>query len=288
MCLHCSLKKIVKAWNSENKKDQIKINLLSKNSKDFIWEKIMEKLKKKCKNEWCLLNMHFIKKTKDEEILNHTFLPEKLSEWYINSRQWLTTLDIEAVLNQYENKIDDFLFIGPVPLDFDKTYGPGLCIVDELCKLKLKDLIKEKIFKLGVVFNLDPHDKPGSHWVALYADLNKNEIYYFDSYGLEPPNEIENLMNRMKEQGKELSKNIDLYYNDIRHQFKNSECGVYCIHFIIQFLEGKSFKKIIENVIFDDEMNKNRDIYFRPSCNKKHINLHIFLLALSQLIKLPV
>ena len=222
-----ALKKIIKAWNSENKIDKISLDNFSKKSRDLMWEKIMEKLNKKCKNEWCLLNMNFVKKMKDEEILNQTFRPEKPSEWYKNTRQWLTTLDIEAVLNQYEDMVEDFLFIGPVPLDFDKTYGPGLCIVDELCKLKLKDLIKEKIFKLGVVFNLDPHDKPGSHWVALYADLNKNEIYYFDSYGLEPPNEIEILMNRMKEQGKELSKNIDLYYNDIRHQFKNSECGVY-------------------------------------------------------------
>ena len=27
------------------------------------------------------------------------------------------------------------------------------------------------------------------------------------------------------------------YYNDIRHQFRNSECGVYSMHFIISFLE---------------------------------------------------
>ena len=59
-----------------------------------------------------------------------------------------------------------------------------------------------------MVINLDPHDKPGSHWVALYFDLKKMEIYYFDSYGIYPPKEVENLMFRLKEQGKDLKKKI--------------------------------------------------------------------------------
>ena len=43
---------------------------------------------------------------------------------------------------------------------------------------------------MGIVFNLDPHDKPGSHWVSMYVDLNNGGIYYFDSYGYKPLKEI--------------------------------------------------------------------------------------------------
>ena len=37
-----------------------------------------------------------------------------------------------------------------------------------------------------MVINLDTHDMDGSHWVALYADLLKNKIYFFDSFGKKP------------------------------------------------------------------------------------------------------
>ena len=41
------------------------------------------------------------------------------------------------------------------------------------------------------------------------------ELYFFDSYGVYPPKEIENLMFRLKEQGKERKKTIKLYYQDL-------------------------------------------------------------------------
>ena len=53
------------------------------------------------------------------------------------------------------------------------------------------------------------------------------------------------------------------YYNDIRHQYKNSECGVYSMNFIISFLEGKTFLDIIQNIINDENMNKKRDVYYQ-------------------------
>ena len=74
-------------------------------------------------------------------------------------------------------------------------------------------------------------------------------------------------MFRLKEQGKDLKKKINLYYNDIRHQYKNSECGVYSMNFIIEFLDGNSFKKIIENIKNDDLMTKKRSEYYRPRDN---------------------
>ena len=32
--------------------------------------------------------------------------------------------------------------------------------------------------KIGIVFNLDKHNQPGSHWVALYTDLKANQVYF--------------------------------------------------------------------------------------------------------------
>ena len=118
-------------------------------------------------------------------------------------------------------------------------------------------MIKNKLNKFSIVFNLDKHDEPGSHWVALFGDLQKKHIYYFDSYGIEPPIEIDIFMKRFQEEGKKLNMDIKLDYNNIRHQYKNSECGMYSIHFIIKLVEGNKFKDVIENIIFDDEINQN-------------------------------
>ena len=45
-------------------------------------------------------------------------------------------------MNQYNKKYDDFIFIGPVPIDFDEKYDKiGNCIVNELCNINVKNLL---------------------------------------------------------------------------------------------------------------------------------------------------
>ena len=65
-----------------------------------------------------------------------------------------------------------------------------------------------------------------------------------------------------------LVKGFRLFYNDIEHQQKNTECGVYSIHFIESLLNGMSFSDYTKNVIRDNTMNKNRERLYRPT---KHV-----------------
>ena len=37
-------------------------------------------------------------------------------------------------------------------------------------------------------------------------------------------------------------------FNQTRHQFKNSECGVYSINFILRLLKGETFEFICDNI----------------------------------------
>ena len=78
-------------------------------------------------------------------------------------------------MNQYEDRFEDFLFLGPVPIDFDSKDSYGKCIIPEICKLNIKELTDDNIYKIGIIFNLDKHDQPGSHWVSLYI-LNQKTI----------------------------------------------------------------------------------------------------------------
>jgi len=251
-----ALIRIADYWNG-NHSNKIKI---SKNTNN-LWKNINKKFDKYCDKETCWVEQDFFDK-KTKKNLKDNFKPKMPTTWGKKPREWLTTVDIRNVMRQYDDKHDDFMFIGPVPIDFDHKYDMGTCIVNELCNINVNELLKNKVTRLGVIFNTDPHNKSGEHWISLFADLNKG-VYFFDSYGLKPPTEIDTLMKRLQSQCKALNIDIEMEYNDIQHQFKNSECGVYSMNFIIQFLNGRKFLDIINDIIPDDDMQKNRYVFYR-------------------------
>ena len=259
-----SLVKIAKSLNKKIKNKNKKIKFNRKTSIPRLWNAVNRKMKSYCYGEWCWIQQEFVKKLHDKEI-NHTFRPRTPREWYSNKIEWLSTLDIENVMKQYERLYKDFKFIGPVPIDFDFQYSVGSCIVDELCNININELEERKIKRIGIIFNLDKHNESGSHWVAMYIDLIINEIYYFDSYGQQPPEEVNILAQRIQVQGDINNKDIKFKINKVRHQFKNSECGVYCMYFITELIKGRTFEDVSEQIIFDDEMNEKRGYFYSPS-----------------------
>lgn len=252
-CLdHNSLMKIVNGLG-------IKI---PKNASDFqIWRLIQKRMAKTCNNEMCWIEKSNLDHYEKNKIIEH-YKPKKPDVWNSRPTEWLDTNNIENVLNQYQRKHKNFYFVGAVPIDFDHRYSPTNCVVNELCNISVRNLLKKGKSNLGVVFNLDKHDEPGSHWVGTFARLNRGEVGYFDSYGYAAPREVVALMEKIKQQCSELKQRVTLKFNKIRHQRKNSECGVYSINFIIKMLEGHDFDTICRNVIDDDTMNSYRNSFF--------------------------
>ena len=214
-----SLIKIATQYNEKyENKITIPTNLSEKNKVEF-WKTLRDKINMKtgCKEEHCWLNLDFVNRINDKYI-NTSFRPVKPLEWKNKPKTWLTTTEIDRVLEQYQEKHLDFKYIGAVPMDFDKELGVGMCVVDELCKLDLKKLYFNGIRKLGVVFNLDPHDKPGSHWVSMFADLNNGGIYYFDSYAKPPSLEVRNLLERIRTQGNKMIEDRIINFGNFRDE----------------------------------------------------------------------
>jgi hypothetical protein len=231
-----------------------------------LWKALRSKMKKHyhCENEYCLVKKADLPDNERNSLLNY-FRPEKPKSWDKKQTLWLDSYNIEEVMNQYEKADSSFEFIGPVPIDFDKKSGLwGKCIVDELCKLELSEMKSRGKTKIGIIYNLDPHDMPGSHWVCSYVDIDAKKAYYFDSYGYEPPDEIVRFLERCKKQGC-----TDVYYNDIRHQRKGSECGMYCLYCLICLLRGRPFLTICKNIVDDDTMNSFRDILYAEEKPRK-------------------
>ena len=256
-----SLRKIATKWNDTHPTMKIDFNTITTGK--TLWNSINNVMKGKCNTEVCWLKQEFIKNSYLSNELLKNFKPFMPKSWDENPREWLNTIDIRDVMNQYEIKYPKFEFIGPVPMDFDTKIGFGECVVDELCKIDLDDLINNKHkTKIGVIFNLDKHTQSGSHWVAMNCDTDKGEICYWDSYGINPNKEVVILMNKLKEQGLKLNKNLEIKINKMRHQYKNSECGMYCIYFITSLLDGKTFENVVKTIVNDDAMNYKRITFF--------------------------
>jgi hypothetical protein len=175
---------------------------------------------------------------------------------------WLDSNNIADVLNQYEDAYPDFEFMGPFPIDFaaPDPYNPDekKCLMTEICELRVTKALQNGTKSVGIVYNLDPHFKSGSHWVANYIDIQGHECYYFDSYGMAPPMQVARFMKWLTTQDPKMK----LFYNSRRLQFNNTECGVYSIYFIIRMLEGDKFLQITRRKPKDADMLDLRDWLF--------------------------
>jgi len=241
-------------WNRRHPQDAIPTAVKRKES---LWAALRDRMRRefKCESEYCAVKE--LGGAAEQAAAASFFRPEKPDAWEKNPRDWHDTLTIAAVMEQYEKAFPQFEFIGPVPMDFDAQLGMGRCVVGELCKLDLAAIRAAGDTHIGIVFNLDPHTKPGSHWVCAFIDLLRGAAYYYDSYGYPPPPEVRRLLRRCRDQGCR-----HIYWNDIRHQRKQSECGTYCMYVLLSLLSGRSFNDICKKPVPDDTMNALRDILY--------------------------
>ena len=256
------LVEMAKCYNNETTNiNKIKLNsnretLSPQKYKKYLVGEFEKRLGTICDDQKCWVKQDFMKQMNSsirEELTKNTFRFKGPQ----GNATWLDTNNINNALMQYEYKYHDFKFLGAVPIDFDDL--PSYNIKN----LNYKKLMDNGMTKLGIVFNLDEHDKPGSHWTAMFADLLKGNVFYFDSYGIEPEQRIINLMKRTgKFIQNTFKKRPKIDYNKTRHQFGNSACGVYSISFITRMLRDGDFNKVTREVVKDDEINKCRKIYF--------------------------
>lgn len=180
--------------------------------------------------------------------------------------EWLSTIDINQVLYQYEEKYPNFKFLGAVPMDFmDLDYLP-------FQKLNFKELEDEGIGRIGVIFNTDKSTGRGKHWISLFIDLDKGQIYFSDSMGTRQPKEVNEFMKSVEKYLTDVKKktDLDIKYNKTQHQRGNSECGVYSINWILRLLKGKTFEHLTQKRLTDKQVNKCRVKYF-GTLNEKDI-----------------
>ena len=244
-------------WNVRHQKDKI----LSNDTKE-IWSFFKKAMSHICHRESCWLRSKFMTGKLNNELLNYTFAPSAPNVWKRNPDEWLSSLDIESVMRQYEKFYKCFEFLGPSPIDYDTHKLYGECVWEELCNFNLSEQIKRHKNKIGIILNTDPHYKNGAHWISMFINIKNKTIVYFDSNGDESPKEVKKLLKKIVDQGKQLGIDFHVIENKIEHQRTNTECGMYCLYFIIQMLKDKNVSHFLNNRIDDKEVFKLRNEYF--------------------------
>jgi len=182
--------------------------------------------------------------------------PKAPDSWVTNPEEWLSSDDIDHVEKQFTKLFSKYCYLGTFPIDFDKKSETGKCLVSSLCSLDLQRIYKNGFTQVGLIFNTDVSTGPGKHWVAVFCEIGPEfefpQITYFDSYSRKPEKEIQTLMKRWKQQWDDLkihSKEMQLSYNKTRHQYEDSECGMYCIYFHLCCLLGISMEERIPDPV---------------------------------------
>jgi hypothetical protein len=208
-----------------------------------------------------LMKLPGIDQTEKNQLKIQYLRPPMPNKWKDDPDMWLDSDNISQVMNQYEEVYPDFEFMGPFPIDFaaPNPYKGGggsatgekrECLMNEICELRVQKAREDGVKAIGIVYNLDPHFKSGSHWVANYVDLKNKRCLYFDSYGMEPPHQIAKFMKWLTTQDPEMT----LTYNAKRLQYKNTECGIYCIYFLIRMLMGDELVQLTRRKPGDEQM----------------------------------
>lgn len=254
-------------WNQRH--NDVKIN---SNDPKEIWDFLNQNLKNVCEEEKCWLKQSFVDEQTKNKIKSLAFPPETPIEWRRDPNTWLTSVDITEVMSQYEKKYKCFKFIGPSPIDFDEKFkDTDKCVWEELCHFSLQKYLDNKVYKIGIIFNLDKHNEPGSHWVSLFINAKKGFILYFDSTGEPIPPEIKKLVDRIIKQGVDVGDGVEknhkidfeFHQNRKRHQKEDTECGMYSLFCIISMLkDARSVEFFKQSEIPDKKMENFRKIYF--------------------------
>ena len=252
-----SLHKLKELWNARHQDNPIKSN-----DSLEIWKALKYGLSRSCKRESCWLKQKIFQHGLTNEMKNYTFAPKPPKEWVKKPYEWLTSVELTNIMKQYENTYKCFEFMGPAPADAESHKMFGECVWEDICQFDIIDLIRRGKRKIGIIFNLDPHYLEGSHWIAVFIDISKGAIYYFDSYGETPPKRVKKFMERIRKQSKKLKNPLKIIQNKRRHQYSESECGMYCLYVIIQLLKGKDFNELTKTRIPDKFIKKLRKTYF--------------------------
>lgn len=268
----------------EHKEGKGRLHFARDKSVKSLWKDIAAYMKHKhgCVDELC-----WVEKLKMTKVEKSAFKPKLPKEWQqcdkttvpnnncMNS--WLSNVDLNRVLEQFAQNNPAFLFLGSVPIDFATTHT---AMTKAINRFTVADALADGKTHVGVVFNTQPSYMSGEHWICAFIELcgNHPQINFFDSYGANFANypEVLRFLHRVQAELHYHHPRVEIKKNTVRHQFHNSECGVYCLKFIADRLGAMTFEAITQGHMPDDVIMQDRyKKFFRSEkCRPVSLALH--------------
>jgi hypothetical protein len=275
-----SLLTIAKAWNYLKPKNKIDIS-----NPDLLFENIQKKMGHRT---WAYVDIiRLLNNNKNAAItelmsrIEHQNLrPSQPMSWVDNKTEWLSNIDIEKVLRQYEkNKSLLYKFHGVFTIDFGIKLANGKCKYDYACDINMKKIISSGHKFFGFVTNLCKYDEPGYHWTSSFFVLDPNYdsygAYYYDSVKRPIPKLLKVVFDDIKRQMEAIypDKKFTRKVSNVEHQKSNTECGIFSITFQTRWLlllKKEGYKVKFADVINYHKMNDSvmkalRFKFFRPN-----------------------
>ena len=119
-------------------------------------------------------------------------------------------------------------------------------LLDAVKKLKIKklrgifmrnELPRRPLNRESGILNLDGVSGRGTHWVCWYKNKPEGDNFYFDSFGVQPPNEL-----------------IEYFSSPILYNTEKIQpdgevvCGHLCLFVLCRLSRGERFQKIINEL----------------------------------------
>jgi hypothetical protein len=276
-----SLLTLLKVWNNLLPLDKISYN--PDESPNDLFGKLNEKFKyylHKDNTYWSWTEiLKFIALKMDKPKMSNVLRtiekedlrPPQPEDWISNPTEWLSNFDINNCLVQYNySKRNKYKFLGVYSIDFGIPNNP----------FNIRKILEENpnVSYLGFVTNLSRASEAGTHWTSSFfvfdPSLKSFGGYYYDSTTGGIPKDLQPVFNDIKRQAEELfKKDFPISINNVRHQFSNTECGIFSIAFQTRWLfllrtknGDVEFDEVVKFEGYKDKIMKElRNKLFRPN-----------------------
>jgi len=128
-------------------------------------------------------------------------------------------------------------------------YSIAIKLKIKLNGIYMKDELEDNLKEGNYIINLENSNQSGSHWTCFIKD--KNNIYYYDSFGVVPPQNIYNIS---------VKNSLNLYYIDKHDQnLDSTSCGWWCVSFLY-FMNTTRGPMLNNMKKFDKKFNNKKTI----------------------------
>lgn len=196
----------------------------------------------------CLVSTDVINRKDFKDIFNRIYAPVQPRD----KRGFLSMKGITQFWRQREQRHPNFSYIGTVNIDYMRYDNPVKYLRSLLKRKKASSYPGYRVTRhvrnhvgdsrkthlegqcWGVIFNTDIHGNKGKHWIALWIDVKRKFITFFDSLAKMRPRSVYRLIcdiNRFYG-----SQFIITSFSDEAIQTQKFTCGYHCINFLLRKL----------------------------------------------------